>query len=277
MPRFIGTFGQHGGPFTPGDAPLHEAVGDVIESTSSRLPVGIKVVGTLDPSAGLAEVVTVDEDRLIEVPKGLDDVEAIIIQPISTVIRAVTQQFPDVTGRSTAIIGAGPTGLAFCHVLRHMRVGPITAIDPIARPEALDFGADEILTMTSSEWAAALAESSRRELIVEAVGHQQRTIADAIEAAADGAYVFGFGAPDDVDYVFPYLTVYLRDLTVASGRTIGNWPEILQRGAEYVVSHRRDFASYVSHVVPVEEAQRAYELYARPQEGRLKIVIATAN
>ena len=43
-----------------------------------------------------------------------------------------------------------------------------------------------------------------------------------------------------------------------------------------MADHKRDFASYISHVVPLSETQEAYSLYARPQAGRLKVVIEVA-
>jgi threonine dehydrogenase-like Zn-dependent dehydrogenase len=278
MPRFTGRVGQHHPYFDHGSAPVHEVVGTVVESRSPHYATGDRVVGTLGPTAGLAEYVVVDQSRIVAVPADLDDLEAIVVQPLSTVLRAVTHQLPPVAGRRAAVLGAGPCGLAFCHVLRSHGAERIVAVDPVERSEtAVAFGADELVVTTAAAWQAGLATSSRPDLVVEAVGHQQATIADALRAVADRGVVFGFGAPDDADYAVPYLEIYLRDLTLASGRTIDDWPELLAAGARYLQAHRADFASYVSHVVPPEEAQRAYDLYALPQPGRLKVVIATSS
>ncbi len=277
MPRFIGTVGQHGASFDFGTAPVHEVVGEVIDTTSALFSTGDRVVGTLGPTAGLAEHVTVEDSRVIAVPSELDDLEAIVIQPLSTVLRAASRQLPRVAGRRAAVVGTGPCGLAFCHVLRQAGVEHLVAVDPVERrATALGFGADEFVTATSTTWAAGLGSASRPDLVVEAVGHQQATIADAVHAVADSGFVFGFGEPDDAEYLFPYLEIYRRDLTVASGRTIDLWPEVLRDGARYLLEHRSDFVPYVSHVVSAEDAQLAYELYALPQEGRLKVVIDTA-
>lgn len=276
MPRFIGRVGQHGASFDFGTAPVHEVVGEVIETTSALFSTGDRVVGTLGPTAGLAEHVTVEDSRVIAVPSELDDLEAIVIQPLSTVLRAASRQLPRVAGRRAAVVGTGPCGLAFCHVLRQAGVEHLVAVDPVERrATALGFGADEFVTATSTTWAAGLGSASRPDLVVEAVGHQQATIADAVHAVADSGFVFGFGEPDDAEYLFPYLEIYRRDLTVASGRTIDLWPEVLRDGARYLLEHRSDFVPYVSHVVSAEDAQLAYELYALPQEGRLKVVIDT--
>jgi threonine dehydrogenase-like Zn-dependent dehydrogenase len=210
---------------------------------------------------------------VIAVPEGLDDVEAVAIQPLSTVIRAAGQ-FPSVEGRAAAVIGAGPCGLSFCHVLKDRGVARIIVIDPVERSKtALEYGADDFLATTSRDWVTSLDGAGRPEVVVEAVGHQNETVVDAIWAAAVGGFVFAFGEVTDPDYVIPCRQIYEKALTLASGRTSRDWPQVLSTGAEYLANHKRDFASYISHVLPVSEAQSAYSLYARPQAGRLKVAI----
>ena len=108
---------------------------------------------------------------------------------------------------------------------------------------------------------------------MEVVGHQNETIVDAIQAVGVGGFVFGFGEVVDPAYVIPCRQIYEKAMSYASGRTTGDWPRVLEEGAAYLAKHKKDFAGYVSHVVPLEETQRAYSLYARPQAGRLKVAI----
>lgn len=256
-------------------APLHELVADVLESASEDLKAGQRVVGMLGSErGGLAEIVVSSADNFIPVPDELEDPEAVVVQSLGTVVRAATQ-FPDLHGARVAVIGAGSCGLLFCHLLKHdLGVAHLTAVDPVDRKQiATAYGADEFLQLSSGTWSRLLEEDARPQAIVEVVGHQQRTMADAIRAVAPQGFVFGFGAPDDPDYVFPYGEIYHKDLTVASGMTRGEWRRVLGGGLDYLLRHRSDLASFVSHVLPVSEAQRAYSLYARPQHGRLKVVL----
>jgi L-iditol 2-dehydrogenase len=271
MPRLNGAQGQS----SRGD-PVHEVVGEVVESASPRFKTSQHVVGTLGSHATLSEVVTCSDSTIIAVPEGFDDVEAVAVQPIGTVLRAVGQ-FPSVQGRTAAVIGAGPCGLSFCHILKNRGVTNITVIDPVERSAlATAYGADEFLATTSRDWLGNLNGHRSPEVVVEAVGHQNETVVDAIWAAAEGGFVFGFGEITDPDYVIPCRQIYEKALTFASGRTTGNWPRVLEEGARYVGDHKGDFASYISHVVPLSQAQEAYSLYARPQAGRLKVVIEVA-
>ncbi|MCU1492254.1 MAG: alcohol dehydrogenase [Acidimicrobiaceae bacterium] len=258
-------------------APIHEIVGEVMESASEDFKEGQRVVGTLDRNGGLAEVLLAEASKLMPVPDELDDVEAVAIQSVATVVRAASH-FPDVRGLRAAVIGAGPCGLVFCHILKQRGAAHVSAIDPVDRAEtALSFGADDFFQMTSSRWLTGLSDETRPQIIVEAVGHQQVTIHDAVSAVADYGFVFGFGAPDDPTYSFPYEQLYDRNLTISSGRTLGGWQRVLREGAKYLLEHREDFATYVSHVLPVSDAQAAYSLYARPQFGRLKVALVSAS
>ena len=272
MPRFKGVAGpRYDGGY--GTAPVHEIVGEVVETASPELGLGQRVVGSLGRDAGLAEFMVALASKLIPAPEELNDVDAVTIQSLATVLRAVAK-FPSTKGLRAAVLGAGPIGLAFCHVLRRRGVAHVSAVDPIERgEEAKAFGADEFHRMSSADWLGMLKAEDRPQVVVEAVGHQQATVGDAIYGVDDHGFVFGFGEPDDADYTIPYEQMYLKDVTLASGCTIGEWPEVLTEAAEYLLRHRADFAAYISHVIPVGDAQRAYSLYAQPQVGRIKVVI----
>jgi len=272
MPRFKGS-GNRCGDDGYGLAPVHELVGEVIESASPDIGTGQRVVGTLGRGAGLAEIVVTSASMFIPVREDFDDVTAVVAQPLATVLRACAK-FPEVKGARAAVIGVGPCGLAFCQILKHRGVAHLSAIDPVERAAtAKSFGADQFFHMSSMQWLEVLDDGARPDLVVEAVGHQQLTVRDAVSSAAKHGFVYGFGEPDDRDYNIPYEELYLKDLTLASGRTIERWPEVLRTGLDYLAEHRADFAGYVSHIVPLADAQRAYRLYAEPQPGRLKIVL----
>jgi L-iditol 2-dehydrogenase len=142
---------------------------------------------------------------------------------------------------------------------------------------AIAYGADEFVATTSHSWLPSLDSIGRPDIVVEAVGHQRETIVDAIYAAAQGGFIYGFGGVDDDYYAIPYRRIYEMGLTLAAGRTIDNWQSVLYDGAAYLVEHRAGFGDYVSHIVPLADAQMAYSLYASPQVGRLKVAILNSD
>lgn len=258
-------------------APLHEVVAEVIESRDGRLIEGQTVVGT--GWTGLASELVEDADRLIAVPPAFSPVEAITIQPLSTVLRAVGT-LPPLAGRDIAVIGAGAIGLAFHHVLKRFGARHVTAVDPVEARAAYarQYGADEFAPFTGQQWLRECLDGrSRPSVVIDAVGRQPDLIAAALRAVADDGLVLGFGSAADCDYPIPYSEMYHRRLTLASGRTREGWVGVLEQGAEYLCAHQRDFARYVSHRFPVENAQQAYELCSRPDGARVKVVVVAQD
>jgi len=253
-------------------APLHEVVAEVVESRG-RFSEGQLVVGT--GLTGLASELIEDADRLIQVPPALSVAEAVAIQPIATVLRAV-DTLPPVAGRDVVVLGMGAAGLVFVHVLKSAGARSVLAVDPVGgrADTARHYGADEFFAGTGQRWSAEYApRHSRASIVVDAVGREPELIHGALTAVADGGFVLGFGSAADGDYAIPFAEMYHRHLTLASGRTRDGWVAVLERGAEYLLAHRRDFDGYVSHRIPVAEADRAYELCSRPDAARIKVVL----
>lgn len=258
-------------------APIHEIVGEVIESKSDTLAVGMRVVGTGASRAGLSEFLIESDQTFIPIPDDMSNVEAVPIQSVATIIRAV-HSLPVIEGRRIAIIGAGPIGLGFAHILKNRGAAHITMIDPVAREaEAKHYGADEFVQSASATWVKNMDKNNRPHIVIEAVGHNHATVRDALDAVATWGYVYAFGAPDDDEYALPMRQIYERGLTFASGRTLSGWVEVLHQGREYLAEHRADFADYVSHTIPVSDVQQAYTLYATPQASRIKVAIVAGS
>lgn len=258
-----------------GLAPLHEIVARVVESRDDRFVAGDTVVGT--GLTGLTSDLIEEADRLIPLPAGFTVTEAVAIQPISTVLRAV-EALPPVAGLDVAVIGAGAIGLAFVHVLRGRGARRIVAVDPVGgrREMAQRYGADEFVAADGQAWSPDPA-SPRPALVIDAVGRQPDLIAAALRIVADGGFVLGFGSAADGDYPIPFAEMYHRRLTLASGRTREHWVPVLDRGADYLRAHREDFAGYVSHRFPVADAQLGYDLCSRPDDSRIKVALVAAE
>ena len=102
-------YGQPGSPGQAGDAgfPLHEVVGRVVETTSSTLHVGDRVVGYATAARGLCEYFANDAAQLIAVDSLLGDRELVLAQPLATVMSALSQ-LSTVRDAHVAVIGLRP-------------------------------------------------------------------------------------------------------------------------------------------------------------------------
>jgi threonine dehydrogenase-like Zn-dependent dehydrogenase len=108
--------------------------------------------------------------------------------------------------------------------------------------------------------------------VVEAVGHQAATLEHAVEAVAPGGTVLAFGVPDDTHYAFPFARFFRKDATLMAGITRDR-RRSLDVARDYLVEHRAMLDAYVTHVIPVADAQTAFELAVKPTAGRLKVVL----
>lgn len=250
--------------------PLHEIVGDVVASAADRLRVGDRVVGTAWP-VGLQEVITSPADLLHVLTPTLPDREAIVAQPLATVLCAL-DRVGDLAGRRAAVLGLGPIGMLFCVALK-ARGAHVTGVDRVDRTaEAPVFGIDEVVVGQSREWATSLADADRPHLVIEAIGHNQDLLADCVEAARPHGEIYLFGLPEE-HYVLPMRRFFRKMLVLRAGVTT-NWPAHLA-AAERFLLDRRDLApAYVTHTYPLADVRDAYLTALRPAAGRLKITIA---
>ena len=252
--------------------PLHEVVGEVVASRAADLPVGSRVVGIARGFNGLAEYFVDPAWALHRLTGGLDDVHATAIQPVSTVLSAL-DRVPDVRGARVAVLGLGPLGLLFTHVLKSMGAATVIGVDRVDRTDvATMFGIDELVVGNSGRWAAGEWDDDKRPLLcVDAIGHRQDVLADAIGALAPRGHLFVFGLPEE-HYVLPMRPFFRKHLTMQAGSTL-NWHRFLAEAERYVGAHAELRESYITDVYPMARAEEAYQRYARPATGRLKVAL----
>ncbi|MDR2856679.1 MAG: zinc-binding dehydrogenase [Novosphingobium sp.] len=195
-------------PFVPG----HEFVGEVIDyGPDSRrtvrtgrkvtsMPVmrqggAHKVIGySHECPGGFGELMLLDEELMIEVPSGLDDDHAAMIEPLAVGLEHARRGNP--AGSDAALVlGCGAIGLGVIVGLGLMGIAPIVAADfhPGRRELAIKAGAHVAVDPREVSPYAPLPDFGNRQvnLIYECVG-QKGMLQRIIEAAPfDGRIVMG--------------------------------------------------------------------------------------
>jgi L-iditol 2-dehydrogenase len=254
-------------------SPMHEVAGEVIASRHPNLRHGSRVVGWASGANAIAEYIVTDGMGLYEYNPKLSATQAIILQPLACVINAL-ERVPGIEGATAAVIGQGPIGVLFSHVLKSLGAASVTGIDRVDRSDvAYAFGMDRFVHSSSTRWAQSITNSEDRpEVVVEAVGHQIATISDAVAAIADGGRIYYFGIPDETIYPFPLLSFLRKNATLMAGTTtdkIGS----LEKAAAYLSAHPKLAGPYMTHEYSVRDVQAAYQLACRPSTGQLKVVV----
>lgn len=275
LPAFLGAH-------LPGTSPtraavpgftLHEVVGEIVASRDPELVCGSTVVGWASGRDALAEYIIADGEGLFTYDEALAADVAIILQAIACVCAAV-DQIGDVRGQRAAVLGLGPIGMLFAHVLKSRGASFVTGVDRVDRSDVGSaFGIDDVVVTSSDVWAAGLSGSRRPDLVVEAVGHQMSTLMHAVEAVADCGTVFYFGIPDDAVYPFPMSSFLRKNLTLKSGSTRDKRAALVS-AHRYLDEHAELAATYPTHRFAFADVQLAFGAAIRPAVGQLKIVLS---
>jgi threonine dehydrogenase-like Zn-dependent dehydrogenase len=258
----------------PAGAPLHEVVGEVVSSKDDDLRTGSLVVGWASSMNAMAEYIVVNGRDVVAFPTEFSPSVAIMLQPLACVIYAA-DTLQNVAGSHVAIIGQGPIGILFSHVLKSRGAARVTGIDRVDRSDVADtFGVDEVVWGASDQWAAGLSDADRPDIVIEAVGHQVSTLADAVTALADFGQIYYFGIPDDPVYPFPMMR-FLR----SCGRFISGYTPLsarrdcLVRAGQHTLEHPEIIEPYISRTFKFAEAQEAFTRAITPSRGQLKVTL----
>ncbi len=262
----------------PVGAPIHESVGEVVESKSGHFQPGELVLAIPESDQGLAEYYIAQAAKATRLSTELtafDD--SCLIQPLSTVLNAVNQ-LGDVRGKSVAVIGLGSIGLFFCWLLKKREAEYILGIDPIPeRCQAAEkLGATKTISKRSGEVVHALHFEAGMwkplDICIEAVGHQTKTLNDCIDLVRKQGTVLSFGVPDQPVYPIEYEVFFRKNATLTAVVT-PDWSDYLNRAADLYLSGRDELAWLVTHRLPIKEATRAFTLYENHEENILKVIL----
>jgi threonine dehydrogenase-like Zn-dependent dehydrogenase len=263
-----------GGGTPPVGYPLHEIVGEVVALGRSTPgpPVGTRVVGWATGFDGLADYVVTDAGSLAQATEAWEPEQAVLVQPLACVLYAV-RRLGDVSGQHCAVLGLGPIGLLFCHVLKDRGAARVTGVDRIDRRDiAPEFGIDDLQWAGTEHWAATIGPQSAPAIVVEAIGHQVSTLQHALTAVAPGGTVFYFGVNDDQTYPLDMQLMLRKNLTLVAGGTLDR-SRMLTEAADYLSRYPELVKRCVTHRFDRCDVQQAFELAATPAPARLKVVI----
>jgi threonine dehydrogenase-like Zn-dependent dehydrogenase len=277
IPFFIGSKRSSSYPLPPG-APVHECVGEVVESKCKEFQPGDVVVAIPDGNQGMAEFFIAQTSKTIRLNSDAGDLgAACIIQPLSTVMSAV-DRLGDLRGKSIVVVGLGSIGLLFCWLLKKCGASSVTGLDPISGRcrFAEAYGATHTICGRSIEaiHQAHIHPDSLNppDICIEAVGHQTETINDCLELVRKYGTVVAFGVPDQPVYAFQY-EVFFRKNAMLLGTVTPDWKEYLAKARELYSKNSEELSKLITHRFAIRDADKAFAMYERHEDGIIKAVI----
>lgn len=277
IPFFTGNKRFRSYPLSPG-MPIHECVGEVVESASKQFQPGDWVLAIPDGDQGLAEYFVAQTSKAVVLNPDLGDLgAACIIQPLSTVLNAM-DRLEHIRGKSFAVIGLGSIGLFFIWLAAKGGARSVMGIDPDAdrcrMAEAL--GATNTLCRHGIEVVHRTRtvpnEWDPPDICVEAVGHQMDTINDCLELVRKHGTVAAFGVPDHAVYALEY-EIFFRKNALLMASVTPDWAKYLAKARDLYMANREELTKFVTHRLPIRDAGKAFSMYERHEDGIVKAIL----
>ena len=277
IPFFTGKKRIQSYPLAPG-APIHECVGEVVESASDLFRPGDWVLSIPDGDQGLAEFFLAQVSKTVGLKHEIDDPgAACVIQPLSTVMNAM-DRMGDIRKKSLAVLGLGSIGLMFCWLAAKRGAGTVVGIDPSDSRCRLaeQMGATQTICKQSLEVVHEARTSPDNwnppEVCIEAVGHQMETLNDALELVGKRGTVLAFGVPDHRVYALEY-EIFFRKNAILMATVTPDWAAYFPKAQDLFLRNRRELSKLVTHRLPIREAHEAFEKYERHEDGIIKALL----
>ena len=255
----------------------HENIGTIIESRCEGYDPGTLVLAQPEGYFGFAEIIRAKPPGIGILPPDAPDVASLIVaQPLATVLRALDQTGP-VINRRCAVIGQGPMGLIWTHLLGNMGASQVIAVDVLDwRLEwSKRFGASQTVDASRQDVVETVRELTGGEMIdfcVDAAGKID-SLTTSAHLVRHGGRLFVFGMPDYNDQPFPWYAAFRNETQIITcvGPECGAY---FQTAVDMVADGRTSvLGEMVTPIMPWEQAKEAFEMYADCARDSLKLTL----
>lgn len=273
-PKFSGEWSTYLPPLPPG-MPIHECVGNVVESEIDGLPMGTMVLAMPHADCGLCGEFIAHRDQIAVIGSNWPSQEldlAVLGQPTAAVLYGI-DKLGDLSKDKAIVVGMGGLGIIAAHVMA-ARGAVVVGVEPNAFRASL---ARSILGIEVHDGidARSIGDGS---VVVEAVGHDaySDTAALCLSLARPHGRVLLFGNPTVPGHSIEILPIVRKNLKVIG--SIGpDWAHHLPRGLEYVRQHHKWYRHLVTHQFDWHQADKAFEVFGDATAPRLKILLTSSD
>ena len=259
--------------------PGHEAVAEVIDGGGTGFSPGdlVLTAPNIWSSMAFAGYQLLDPQFVLKLPKDTPEAHLLMAQQLGTVVFGC-RRLPPLLGKTVAIIGQGSVGLFHDFMLRRLGVHRIIAIEPVpARlAAARAMGVDEAIDLTGQRATDAVLDLTAGEgadLVVEAVGSVE-TLNQSLQLARPLGRVAVFGLPPTMERVpFDWDTFFRKRLDIHAVFGAQDEPGLpaFQLAVDYITRGEIDMTPFVTHRLPIERVQEAFDLAHSKEDGVLKV------
>ncbi len=255
---------------------LHELIGTVLDTNGSRFKPGDRVLCVPVNQVGLMERFAVSEQRAIPLVALPNEAEALMAQPLGTVIYAL-RKLPNLIDLNVVVVGQGPIGQLFNMALSNLGARQVIGLDKLdSRLQKSPLcGATATVNVDQTdpiEEIRRLTDGRMADLVIEAVGHRDQALNLCIRLARRGGTLLYFGVPtarlDDVHW----REAMVRNLSIQTSIN-PDFAVDFPLAMRWINERRVDVSPIVTHRFPLRDIQAAFDVFFERREGALKVLI----
>lgn len=255
---------------------LHEMIGVVADTTGSRFKVGDRVLAVPVQQRGLYERYALDENRAIPLDARKPPEQALLAQPLGTVIFSL-KKLPPVIDLVVAVVGQGPIGQMFNVCLRNLGAREIIAIDRLESRLALSeqMGATAVINTTQQDPVETIRKingGALADIVIEAVGHDDLALGQCIDLCAKYGRILSFGVPPDQVDALRWRELFYRNITVHTS-VDPDFTKDFPLAMRWISEGRVDLSKLLTHRFPLAQIQTAFETFRDRKEGAQKVLV----
>lgn len=212
---------------------------------------------------------------LFALPDAVPPEAGVLVEPLGCVVRG-QRNLPLRPDDTAVVLGAGITGLLHLQLLRHAGVERVFCTDPVParRAAAARLGAQGAFDPTAdvANFVEKQSDGRLADVVVVCTG-APAAIHQAMELVEPGGTVLWFAPthPDaEGELRLPFNRLWREGVTQVS--SYGAAPRDMEEARDLLAKGAVDWAPLVTHRLPLEEVQAAFDLVAEGREG-LKVVV----
>ena len=254
---------------------IHEAIGIVTESTSDKFKAGDEVLALPRYIGGLSEYFLSDESVTLPLTDFPRKDCILMSQPLGTVVWAC-RKLPNLLNLDTVVVGQGPMGLLFTHMLSNLGARTVITTDLVDFRLSVSKKMQATHTINAAKEnpiavVEEITEGRMADLVIEVVGHQTETINECLQLLKRGGTLLAFGVPDDQIYDFHFADFFQKNLRFI-GSVGPDAPNDFPLAMDMIAQGRLDVSPIITHHLPFTEAQFGFEMALNKKDEAVKIV-----
>lgn len=261
------------------DPSLWCGVCDMCKAGTSNLCRNLQFMSLPPMDGGNQQFYRVPEKNVHPIPDGMPSEWSSIIEPVSISINAISSAeriISSLSGKSIAVVGAGPQGLLLMQTASVMgKPGKVCVLEPLdyRRMLAKDLGADEIIDPREDplDRIMDITNGMGMDVAFEVAGEP-----DSYQLAAalvkPGGTVVIVGIPADQEHIpIQAITARRAGLTLTFVRRFN--PRDFPRAVDMVASGQVEVAKLITHHFPLDEITTAFEMLHSYSDGVVKTIL----